>query len=780
MKRRGQVVVAAVLLIALYVMSILVMVYQAHAVFLQTRSPVAREIVASITGDFQRALAAMLAVATRAYFNYSRFSDLTGRFSNFGMSYYNRHNFTVARQVAKTFLEYWRQSVTKAYAEYGIQVSYSLERLDVSQYLNRSRAVYDLMKGYWYLPASGSYAYAKLRMNLTRLGLYNWESDVLVGLTVRVYRTPVSYSLPSSSSKGNVSLTINVLFDRGEYYGNLLAKGWVEIYYPEKVGSTYTGRWLKATIKDVRYDGMGNYTITFEPYVDILTDPLNGQRYVPVMVVVSDERGVLVEASAYNYIGFAIQKNTPSILYYYNSTTRSYAQVPRNSTTPFEVYTLEMSSNLSLYWLGNRLTVDPSLKLPPFPIMPIKQIRVNATLDGTRNTLREVPIQYENWTTVSWYGVNVDVPVGLADPQMDFVKGDRFNTRLVFQASYPSVTLKEQLVVLWWSDDLDAEPASYPTQIKFYYNQTHKDVWHPLYDVEFVDTEHQQARNYYNYYGVAALVLRDSYTGGAFGPYNLHAFDVYGSSLGRYRPYGKWEIYYQYMRYSWIQAPIRIFAVLNTTRVGNVYSSGDIRSDYYYTLAIVQIVNNTRYIPVTTYIYWSTTRSGEGYWLASMMGAGQADRFVYLNWSQTSSRINSTSSTPFAWGTDQDGRSDSVYHLSNPGFLLAMWGSGFGRALYLNIKGLQTFYAVGRNEMFACTMTAPGGAKQGSLEYVLWPYYNSYTVNSGTRLNFTTVIFDFRLSGTGWISCTGDSCWKNAYIYAPMFLEKYAPSVAPP
>ena len=56
------------------------------------------------------------------------------------------------------------------------------------------------------------------------------------------------------------------------------------------------------------------------------------------------------------------------------------------------------------------------------------------------------------------------------------------------------------------------------------------------------------------------------------------------------------------MRYSWIQAPIRIFAVLDTTLVGNVYASGDVRSDYYDTLAIVQVVSGTRYIPVITYI----------------------------------------------------------------------------------------------------------------------------------------------------------------------------------
>jgi len=523
---------------------------------------------------------------------------------------------------------------------------------------------------------------------------------------------------------------------------------------------------------------MGNYTITFEPYVDVLTDPLNGQQYVPVMVVVSDERGILVEASTYNYIGFAVQKNTPNTLYYnyYDSIKRRYVSVsvPRPDKTPFEVYTLEMSSNLSLYWLGSKLAVSSSLKLPPFPVMPIKQIRVNATIDGKRNTLREIPIQYENWTTVSWYGMSVDVPVGLSDPQMDFVRGDRFNTRLVFQVSYPTLSLKKQLVVLWWSDDLDAQPAVYSTQIG--YDPTEKKVSHPLYNVEFVDTEHPQAKDYDSYYGVAALIMRNP-DDSAFGPYNLHAFDKYDSSLGRYRPYGKWDVYYEYMRYSWIQAPIRIFAVLkdpftggvSTRWVGNVYSSGDVRNDYYYTLSIVQIVNNTRYIPVTTYIYWNKTQSGKGYWFAMMTGAGQASWFSYLD------KYNSTNETPFAW-------SRTSVQKPNPGFMLAMWGNSFGRAIYLTNASLNAFYnssAVAGSRYFECTMFNPQGNRQGSLEYMINGSLG-VSVPPKTRLSYTAVIFDFRWGDTGWISCSDTDCWKNAYIYAPMFLERYAPAVVPP
>ena len=788
--RRGQIVVATVLVVGIVIMALLVNVYHMHALFLRTRSPVVREVVAAVTADFKRALAATLALATRAYINYTEFLDLTGRFASYGMSMYNRHNFTVARRAALTFLEYWRRSIVEAYGAYGLQVSYELLELDLSRELGRTRSVRDLMKGYWYLPISGSYAYAKLKLNLTALGFYNWESDVFVGLTLVVNRAPVSVT------STNTTIQISVRFDgdvdtstypptvRGYPYGNLIARGWVRVYYPERDSAgRYTGAWKLARIRDVSYLGMGNYSITFEPAVEILTDPVTGQQYAPLMVVVSDERGIVVEASTYNYLVFAIERRTPDTLIYYNSAGNRQT-LSRPSDISNEVYTLEMSANLSLYWLGQKLAVDPQLKLPPFPYVPIKQVRVNVTLDGTLSTLAERPIQYENWTTVLWHGVQVDIPVGLADPQMDLVKGDKYNARLVFQVKFPTTSIKRQYVVLWWYDDLDAEPAAYPTQIQYIYRKeggqvTWKDVRHPLYDVEFVDLEHQQSRGYYDYGGVAAFVLRDPVTDFAFGPFNLHAFDVfYGSYLGRYRPYGTWQVYYNYMRYSWIQAPIRIFAVLNTTQVGNVYAAGDVRSDYYDTLAIVQVVNGTRYIPVITYIYWKNTRSGEGYWLATEMGRGYADYFAY-----TAAGYQYRQNQTFVYTYDDVSSSPGgVLIRPDPGALMAHWSSGgVGRAVVLNKAAVQLLRSVGGSSAsFSSTATAPGGQRQGSIEADFWPYTTSKTVQQGTLLRYWAVLFDFRSSGSGFLSLPASSAWQNAYIYTPTFLEDYAPRVVKP
>jgi len=195
----------------------------------------------------------------------------------------------------------------------------------------------------------------------------------------------------------------------GNPYGKLIAKGWVRVYYPEiDAAGRFTGKWNIARIRDVTYGGMGNYSVTLEPSLPVLTD-LKGDTYVPIMVVVSDERGIVVEASTYYYVYFAVQRNTPDTLIYYDS-NGNQKTLDRPSDISNEVYTLEMSSNMSLFWLGQKLLVDPNLKLPPFPYIPIKQIRVNVTLDGTTGTLVERPVQYENWTTVVWHGVSGGLP----------------------------------------------------------------------------------------------------------------------------------------------------------------------------------------------------------------------------------------------------------------------------------------------------------------------------------------------------------------------------------
>ncbi|RLE74970.1 MAG: hypothetical protein DRJ56_06500, partial [Thermoprotei archaeon] len=137
---RGQVVVVTALILAVMLLSVIASVYGARLVYLRTRSIVVREVVGSITADFERALAHVLAVATRAYFNYSRYERMLAKYRPQGINLYNRHNFTVARDFAFKFLETWRVFVVETYAGYGVQVGFEPAEWDVSGLLGRRRA----------------------------------------------------------------------------------------------------------------------------------------------------------------------------------------------------------------------------------------------------------------------------------------------------------------------------------------------------------------------------------------------------------------------------------------------------------------------------------------------------------------------------------------------------------------------------------------------------------------------------------------------------------------
>jgi hypothetical protein len=81
----------------------------------------------------------------------------------------------------------------------------------------------------------------------------------------------------------------------------------------------------------------------------------------------------------------------------------------------------------------------------------------------------------------------------------------------------------------------------------------------------------------------------------------------------------------------------------------------------------------------------------------------------------------------------------------------------------------------GSNARFCTTKFAPGGDKQGSIEYTFWPYSVTKTTSSDLQLKYWTVIFDMRSSGPGFENYGQNEMWKNAYMYAPMFLKKNTP-----
>jgi len=791
------------LMIAIILMGIIVSVHESQMLFLKTRSLVVREVVGAITADFQRALAVTLAVATRGYYNYSRFRDLCAKFGGFGYTAIEKHNFTVARLMALTYLQYWRETIVKAYANYGVQVDFEIERLNISELIGRRRYVYNLSAGYWYYPSSASVAYARLKLNLTSAGFYGWESPVFAGIYLTVQPEPVSVT------DDNMTIRINVRIDSGDPYPYLLTKGWIEVYYPEERNDQWTGAWKKGDIKDVTYEGYGNYSVTVSPAVRILTDPLSGQQYVPLLVVVSDHRGILVEALTYNKIVFKIRKNTPDTLNYHPENLNKCKSrnrvdsINRPSETPYEIYTIDFSSDLRLFWLDMELSKDPTLAIPPLPFMPIKQLRVNISYDGTIDTLRERPLQVENWTKIFWYDREVWVPYGMPDPTIDIrpyiqLGNKYFATRFVFQVPFPRLDISEQWVVFWWNDSLDAVPRVWPTNINYTYDPYNdiKDIIvnsSPGIRIELIDTEHTTMRDYVNYNGVAAIGLR-SLSDEAFGPWNIHSFgDVYCGGhhyLGRFRPYGKWVVLANYTgRYSWLRAPIRIFAVLNTSLVASVYDCdryyGNPRGGYYSTLSILSVVNGTSYIPLIVHIYWQHSRSDYSYWLYSMMGAGKPQKFAYItgwkssyyNYLENTVRVRSYSSV--CNKCYERGSCYSCYHVGYiaPGLWYAHWNSTVGRGVVVN-ENFVSLLKWSKNHNFnpAFYVTRCGGPTgiQNSLEV---KFADDDVTIYPDEINS---LLDYWIVLTMFTPHNLNEGWQDLYYQAPMFWRGYAPEIVKP
>ncbi|MEM2372780.1 MAG: hypothetical protein QW291_09710, partial [Thermofilaceae archaeon] len=182
---RGQMLVAAVLILGLFVMGLLVAAYQTHALFLQARSVVPREVAGAITADFNRALATMLALATRSYYDHSRFSDFTSRFEEYSLI---PRDLESAKAVAYRYLNEWIKVQKIVYAEYGVQVSWQLCASPLPR--NPQVYAYDLVFLYWNrtldygISYGASYACAQLQLNITNIGFYHWTSNSFIGLTL--------------------------------------------------------------------------------------------------------------------------------------------------------------------------------------------------------------------------------------------------------------------------------------------------------------------------------------------------------------------------------------------------------------------------------------------------------------------------------------------------------------------------------------------------------------------------------------------------------------------
>ncbi len=305
-RRRGQFLIITSLLMAIILASVIAYVYNSQTFYLHFRYEPINEIIESVTADFKRALAYILANATHTYLNESNGPNA-------------RHNFTIGRLYAYEFLSKWKIYTIYAYKNIGLQVDFEIPNKTIVLH-DRIRNITNLVKCYWYYPESLSMAYAMLKLNITKYSFYGWKANITVGLRAWI----IESSFKSDRDSNKTSFKIRVMYDNNTQYPWLYEKGNITIYYPDPVRY---GEWRKANIINVQYLGNSVYNITIQPYLKLFQGAEHS--VAPLKVILKDERGIIVQLYSYKWIQLKIKRNTPDALDYklvydFNSGTQGW------------------------------------------------------------------------------------------------------------------------------------------------------------------------------------------------------------------------------------------------------------------------------------------------------------------------------------------------------------------------------------------------------------------------------------------------------------------------
>lgn len=658
------------------------------------------------------------------------------RLMEIGLSNFTQNSFEmgiVNRSVINVFLNGWRNALRKSFPGYGISIVYINSTRLLSPAMSVSgvhipeRYIYNFMKCYWYYPNSISGFYLDFAVNLSHFGFYGYRTSLLIYLNAEIDLTYLS-QLPTQID----SLEVTVTREYQKPVLGLKPSNFAVYRYDPALED-----WHLVSLSKVTNLLTGVYTLTF-------AESIPKPYYKWLLVAVKDRRGITTVSATYSSIQFIVEKETPTS--------------GRPAATPDEVYTLESDITGQWYWNGELLEVtgdgEAQPIFPPLPPLPIKQFRVNVTENGVNGSLVSSPAQYEIWEKANWHGRLIDSPVNLANPYSVF----NSTNRLVFQVKFPSLDVTRQRVVIYWLDDLDAAPYQEETDLEYvsgaYEAKTNK------YKVEFIGVGHTQSPDYpYDYYGVAALLMKEPTTGLTFGPWNLHAFGRYWEALAEWRPYGRWQIKYWYGQ-TRTTAVVRLIAILNSTEVQSVYNVNHHSDDYYDTYAVVFITANVKYLRLSVNVYWKTDQTDYGLWFASVMGKGGPKWYAFLN---NTGEVVGPYTYYYSWQHRE---------YKYPDYWVAHWNEQFGRGLIINTQGLQSLRSLEFSRTrFSETDAAPGGAPQGSIEFEAINCAGSaYTVAAGTSYNYT-----FNM----WMYAGGNalSGYEEVEDYYWMFIESYKPKI---
>ena len=715
--KRGQFIIIAVLFIAIMMVSLMVIMYSTVTYYRHERWEEYVGVVDNIKAGSQQLLRIGLANFTKNF--YENTVREKGTLSN-------------------TFNQ-WITDLREAFPGYGLDVAFvkSSRLVTIGGY---SRGVSDFIKCYWYYPDAMSSIYAEIDLNISEFGLYGYKTEALFYLYAKVN---TSYVAANPDQITDIDLT--VMSEEQLPVVDLTAANFDVIRFNSTLDD-----WTTLNIASIDQTSAGTYTLTF-------ANPVEKPYYKWLIITVRDTRGIVVVSSTYSYIEFIVEKHTPTS--------------GRPTETDDEIYTLEAGVRGQWYWNGEQLelvTEGGATVTPPIPPIPIKQFRTNVTQTGVDSPSVERPCQYEIWNKVNWHGRLIDVPRDLADPYY------RFNStnRMVFQVGFPELDVTRQKVRIWWMDDIDAQPYQGFTDLEYtgaplYEAQTN------VYRVEFMGVGHTASPDYrWDYYGAAALLLKDRETGESYGPWNLHGFDLAPSAPGTayWRPHGQWEIKYWYGGAGvGPVAPVRLIAIVNSTQVNTPWQSGGLqpRSNYYDTYAVAFITANVKYLQQRVWIYWKQDQTGNGIWLSWEWGKGETDWYAYLN--------NQTGNVSGPYTYDYGSWTIHIEY-DDPGYWAAHWNDeGLGRGLIFNVEGLNSLYSFDEDRTsLSVTTQAPRGFPQGSIEFEAirceYPNPEDYTVTAGTSYSYIP---------TTWMYGGGSQTdgYKEVADYYYVFLETYAPKL---
>jgi hypothetical protein len=162
----------------------------------------------------------------------------------------------------------------------------------------------------------------------------------------------------------------------------------------------------------------------------------NGVSSNAYTVQVTDSRGIMVTLSRTPCYNYSFSWNPA----YYNSSLKN------------GVIVVEALQNGSLRWLGQNLQLTGQGR--PIPSIPIKDFRVNETINGIN---QQVPFQIEDWAS------KCTVPLGISSNESIFGGNSGIQNMLVFLIN-DSVSSAR----IWWDGRDSANQTSYATTDKYF------------------------------------------------------------------------------------------------------------------------------------------------------------------------------------------------------------------------------------------------------------------------------------------------------------------------